>query len=436
MTTSLIEIIILLILVLGNGLLAMSEIAVVSSRRVRLQRLAEEGNAGAETVLELLSQPTAFLSTVQIGITLVGILTGAFGGATLARDLGAGLALIPGLADYAEPLAFGLVVVFTAYFSLVLGELAPKQLALTDPERIATAIAAPLKGLARITAPVVRLLSFSTNTVLRVLRVERTAGQLLTEEEIERLIEQGTRGGVFDPTEEEMVKQIFRLNDRRIESLMTPRSEIVWLDVENPLGQLEATILSNRHTLFPVARGDLDYLVGVVQAKDLLALGLSGQPMKLDLVLQEPLIVPESTPAFQVLDRFREHQARLAMIIDEFGGIQGLVTTTDLLEGIVGSLPEPGESRDPDIVRREDGSWLLDGMLPVDDVKDLLDLRALPGEEKNYFQTLGGFAITQLGRIPESGDAFDWEGLRFEVVDMDGRRVDKILVLPGEEQND
>lgn len=432
MNNYLIEILIILALILVNGLLAMAEIAVVSSRRVRLQRLAEEGNAGAGSALELLNQSTNFLSTVQVGITLVGILAGAFGGATLARDLGDLFSEIPALANYAQALGVGVVVISTTYLSLVLGELAPKQIALTDPENIAATIAPPLKWLSRITAPVVRLLSLSTGAVLKVLGVKRTTGQPLTEEEITRLIEQGTRGGVFEPIEEEMVKQIFRLNDRRIESLMTPRAEIVWLDVADPVEKVESIILANRHTLFPVAEDNLDKLKGVVQAKDLLARGISGEALELEPVLQKPLIVPESTPSFTVLDRFREHRTRIAMVIDEFGGILGLVTTTDLLEAIVGDLPEAGETEDPDVVRREDGSWLLDGMLPVVEFKELLELKDLPGEEKNYYQTLGGFALTQLGHIPASGDHFEWEGLRFEIMDMDGRRVDKILVTPPE----
>jgi putative hemolysin len=430
MNSSLFQLLILLLLILVNGSLAMAEIAVVSSRRVRLQQRAKEGNTGAETALELLKQPTSFLSTVQIGITLVGILAGAFGEATLARKLVATLEEIPSLAPYAEAIGVVVVVVSLTYLSLVLGELAPKQIALTNPERIAAALAPPLEWLARITAPIVRLLSLSTRAVLKVLRVPRPAGQELTEEEIQSLIEQGIHRGVFEPVEGEMVKQIFRLNDRRIESLMTPRSEVNWLDLDKPTEEIKSTILENRHTIFPVARGDLDQLAGVVFTKDLLARCFSNHEFALEPVLRKPVIVPESTPAFEVLNRFREQRTRIAMVIDEFGGILGLVTTTDLLERIVGDLPEAGEEIDPDIVLRSDGSWLLDGMVPIDEFKELVSLESLPGEEKNYYQTLGGFVITQLGQIPSSGDLFEWEGIRLEVVDMDGRRVDKILVTP------
>jgi putative hemolysin len=431
MVISLIEIVIILILVFFNGLLAMSEMAVVSSRRVRLQQRAEEGKAGAAAALKLLERPASFLSTVQIGITLVGILAGAFGGATLASELGAFLAGIPFLSGYAEAIGVGAVVIFITYVSLVLGELVPKQVALSNPEGIAAAAAPALKWLVRITSPLTRLLSFSTNAVLRLLRVRRSSELELTEEEIESLIEQATRVGVFEPVEEAMVKQIFRVNERRIEALMTPRQEIVWLDLESSAAETRARILNSGYTVFPVARGDLDHLAGIVHVKDILARCLSGHELALDPVLRKAPIVPESTPAFEVLDRFREARTRVAMIIDEFGGTLGMVTTTDLLVEIVGDLPLAGDVDDPDVVRRADGTLLLDGMVPVDELKDLLELSELPGELYLY-QTLGGFVISQLGRIPQSGDEFQWEGIRFEVVDMDGRRVDKILVTPDE----
>jgi len=432
MVNSLIEIVIILILVFINGLLAMSEIAVVSSRRVRLQQRAEEGEAGAAAALKLLERPASFLSTVQIGITLVGILAGAFGGATLASELGAFLAGIPALSGYAEAIGVGAVVVSITYVSLVLGELVPKQVALANPEGIAAAAAPALKWLARITSPLTRLLGLSTYGVLRLLRVRRSADLQLTESEIESLIATATRGGVFEPVEEAMVRQIFRVNERRIEALMTPRQEIVWLDIEAPSTENQAKVLESRHTVFPVARGDLDHLAGIVHVKDILARCLSGHELALDPVLRKAPIVPESTPAFEVLDRFREHRTRVAMIIDEFGGILGMVTIDDLLEEIVGDLPKAGEVDDPDVVRRADGTLLLDGMVPVDEVKELLELQALPGEQGNLYQTLGGFVISQLGRIPKSGDQFKWEGVLFEVIDMDGRRVDKILVTPSE----
>jgi putative hemolysin len=431
MTTSLIEIIIILILVLLNGVMAMSEIAIVSSRRVRLQGRAEAGDAGAAAALGLLKKPARFLSTVQIVITLVGILAGAFGGATLASELGAVLARVPALSPYAEAIGVGVVVIAITYVSLVVGELVPKQIALANPERIAAAVAPSLRWLVRVTSPLTRLLSVSTNALLRLLRVQRSSDLELTEDEIEHLIEQATRVGVFEPVEEAMVKQIFRVNERRIEALMTPRQEIVWLDLEGSAVETRTKILDSGYTVFPVARGDLDNLVGVVHAKDLLASCLSGNGLALDPLLEKAPIVPESTPAFEVLDRFREARTRVAMIIDEYGGTLGMVTTTDLLVEIVGDLPLAGDQDDPDVVLRADGTWLLDGMVPVDEVKELLKLQALPDEQGNLYQTLGGLIISQLGRIPKTGDQFVWEGVRFEVVDMDGRRVDKILVTPG-----
>jgi putative hemolysin len=263
-----------------------------------------------------------------------------------------------------------------------------------------------------------------------LLRIPPPSEQQLTEEEIETLIDQAARTGVFAPVESQMVARIFRLNDRRIETLMTPRSEIVWLDLDEPSVRLQSILAENRFTKLPVARGDLDNLLGVIHVKDLLPLCFSGQSLDFEAVLERALVVPESMPALKVLERFREYRTRIAMVMDEFGGILGLVTTTDLLEKIVGELPEAGGVHDPDIVKRADGSWLLDGMLPADEIKEILHLRSLPGEEENYFQTLGGFVINHLDRIPSTGDYFVFEQVRFEVVDMDGRRVDKILATP------
>jgi len=424
------DIIIILALILLNGVLAMAEIAVVSARKARLQELANQGDQKARRALELARHPADFLSTVQIGITLVGILAGALGGATIAEHISASLERFPLLAPYSEAIGVAIVVVLITFFSLVLGELAPKRIALGNPERIASAMASPMQRLSRLTLPLVRLLSWSTDLMLRILRQKPVTELPVTEEEIKVLIDQGTQAGVFAEVEQDMVEAIFRLGDRRVGSLMTPRPEIIWLDLADPPEETRRKIIESGHARLPVAHGGLDNVVGVVQAKDLLEQALSGQPLDLRAVLDQPLILPESMPALKVLELFRQSRIHAALVIDEFGGLQGLVTIFDILESIVGDIPEEGELVEPEVVQREDGSWLVDGRFPVDEFKELFRLKWLPEEERGYYQTLGGFVMSYLGRIPSASDHFEWSGLHFEVVDMDGYRVDKVLVLP------
>lgn len=430
MSNPTLEIVLILLLILANGVLAMAEIAIVSVRKARLQRRAEAGDVNAQAALKLANEPSDFLSTVQIGITLVGILAGAFGGATVARTLADVFAEIPAIAPYSSTIALVLVVIAITYLSLVLGELAPKRLSLNNPERIAVAVARPMNLLARIMAPVVRLLSFSTDLVLRIFGVRLNLEPSVTEEEIRVLIEQGTEAGLFEEAEQDMVEGVFRLGDRRIGTIMTPRHEILWLDLEDPPEETRRKITESVHSRFPVARGDLDNIQGVVQAKKLLVYNLDEQKLDVEACLEDPVFVPESMPALKVMEVFRETGQQLVLVIDEFGGLQGLVTTTDILETIVGELPMVGEISEPEIIQREDGTWLLDGMLPVDEFKEFFRAAQLPGEEKGYYQTLGGFVMNYLGRIPKSGDHFEWNGLRFEIIDMDGFRVDKLLVVP------
>jgi putative hemolysin len=422
------EILIIFLLILTNGLLAMSEIAVVSARKVRLQQRAEEGQRGAAAALELANRPAHFLSSIQIGITLVGILAGAFGGATVARQIALVFDELPRLAPYSQPISVAIVVLAITYLSLIIGELVPKQIALNDPEKIAAKVAPTMQFIARIASPVVRFLSFSSSLVLRLLGVHPSTDPQVTEEEVKTMIEIGTRGGVFEPIEEEMVEQVFRLSDQRVTSIMTPRTEVEWLDVDDPLTENQQIIITSGYSYFPVARQELDHLIGVVHAKDLLSQSLTGQRFDLPNIARQPLYVPESMPVFQVLEKFKEHSTDIAFVIDEFGGVIGLVTTTDVLEAIVGAIPQLSDLEDPDIVRRDDGSFLLDGMISTNEFKDLFEKKHLPDEEDGYFETLGGFVMTYLGRIPATGDVFIWEDLRIEVVDMDGKRVDKLLV--------
>jgi magnesium and cobalt exporter, CNNM family len=423
------EILFILLLIIANGILAMSEMAVVSARKARLEERANRGDARARAALDLANAPEEFLSSVQIGITLVGILAGAFGGATIADALAAELDRVPALAAYSHAIAVGVVVVCITFLSLVIGELVPKRLALSNPERIAAAVAVPMRWLSQVTSPVVHLLTSSTDLSLRLLGVRPSTEPPVTEEEIQVLFEQGTRAGVFEEAEQDMVEGVLRLGDRQISTMMTPRTEIVWFDVDDSPEDIRDKIINSAHSRFPVAQGSLDKILGVVQTKDLLTHSLTCQPVDLRSVLQRPLYVPETKPVLDVIELFRETRMHLALVIDEYGGLMGMVTINDILEGIVGNMPTMGEPVEPEAIQREDGSWLLDGLMPVDELTDLLQI-VLPEESRGLYQTVGGFVMAQLGRIPSAADHFEWGRFRFEVVDMDGHRVDKVLVAP------
>ncbi len=421
------ELLIILLLILFNGLLALSEMAVVSARRPRLQQLAEEGQTGAQMALDLSASPGQFLSTVQIGITLVGILAGAYGSATVADALAVWLMKIPGLSAYANATAVGIVVVTITYLSLVIGELVPKRLALRNAEIMAARVAGPLRLLARITGPLVTVLNASTEWVLRLLGVAGSFPPQVTEEEVRLMLAEATQQGVFDPREEEIVDQVFRLADRRVGALITPRTEMVWLDVNSPPELIRAQIIESGRSRLPVADGHMDHVLGVVLAKDLLTQALEGKPLDVRAILRPALFVPETTPALVLVERFKQTHSKLAIVIDEYGGVEGLVTVDDILAAIVGDIPEPDELA-ADATRRDDGSWLIDGLYSVEDFLDLFDITTPPDETAGHYQTVGGFVMASLGQVPVPGDHFDWQNLRFEVVDMDGRRVDKVLV--------
>ncbi len=417
------ELLIIFLLIVLNGVFAMAEMAIVSARKVRLQQWAEAGDTKARVALELAEEPTSLLSTVQIGITLIGILAGAFGGTTVAHMLATQLNAVPLLAPYSEAIGFGIVVLITTYLSLVVGELLPKRLALNNPERIAVAVARPMRFLSKLASPAVRLLSFSTDALLRLLRVRPSAEPPVTEEEIKVLLEQGAEAGVFAEAEQEMIERVFRLGDLRVGMVMTPRTQI-------PVEQNLRKIVASPYAAFPVGRGTPDKIRGVVYAKDLLARVLTGQPIDLQAAVRPALFVPESMSAFRALNKFRETRSHLALVVDEYGGVDGLVTLTDLVEELVGDMPDLGETGEQAVVQREDGSWLVSGRLPIDELKELLGVEYLPGEEAGRYHTLGGFVLTQLGHMPSVSEHFDWGGLRFEVVDMDGPRIDKVLVAP------
>jgi putative hemolysin len=416
------ELLIIILLTVVNGILAMSEIAIVSARKTRLQQMADEGHEGARAALELAASPSRFLSTVQIGITLIGILAGAFGGATVATQLNAQLNQISWLAPYSETVSLIVVVLFTTYSSLVIGELVPKRLGLQNPERVAVRAAPWMWRLAKLTAPVVWLLTKSTDLILRLLGAKASNEPPVTEEEVAALIRQGVQHGVFEAAEHEMVVGVFSLGERRVDSLMTPRLDIEWLNLDDPLADNLGKIVNSRHSRFPVARGSLDNIQGILRSKDLLNRSLTGQPTDLHACIKEPLFIPESAPASRALELFKQSNKHIALVISEYGGIEGVLTINDLVAEIVGDLDAP------QAVQRADGSWLVDGLMPIDEFKDLFAIKALPDEEEGHYQTLGGFVMSYLGRIPAAADHFELDGLYIEVMDMDGKRVDKLLV--------
>jgi putative hemolysin len=424
------ELTIVALLILVNGAFSMAEMAIVSARKARLEHRARAGDQQARLALELASDPSLVLSTVQIGITLVGVLAGAFGGATLSNILARELEAIPALAANADAIALGIVVISIAYLTLIFGELVPKRLALQSPERVAEIVAGPIKTVSRIASPAVALLDGSTDLVLRLLGVRPSEEAPVTEEEIAVLVEQGRQAGVFQLAEQEIIESVFRLADRRVDSVMTPRHEIVWLDADDGPEEIRQVVLNAAHAIFPVCRGDLDRVIGIVMAKDILAATLSGEPLDLPTIARPPLIVPGRLWALKLLEQFRAQGTHLALVVDELGTLDGLVTTTDLLEALVGDLPTPQELAEPDIVRRDDGSWLIDGLLAAEALKDLLGIAALPDEADGDYRTVAGLVIKVLGRIPRTGDSFALDGRHFEVVDMDGNRIDKILVSP------
>lgn len=431
MTDTLLEILLILLLILVNGFFAMSEIGLVSARKVRMQQRAEEGDRAARAALELAESPNRMLSTVQIGITLVGVLAGAIGSATLGDKLAAELARTAWLAPYANAAAVFIVVLLTTYFSLVLGELIPKRIGMNNPEKVAAAVALPMRFLSRITAPVVRLLSLSTDLGLRLIGAAPSNEPPVTEEEIKVLLEQGTQVGVFEAYEQDMVEGVFRLADRYVESIMTPRTEIEWINLDDSIDEILEKVQNSRHTRFPVAHGSLDNVIGMLQARDLMARRLAGQPIDLNELISPALFLPDSMFALTALERFKASGAHAALVIDEYGGLLGMITLFDVLEAIVGELSDAeSPEEESEIVRREDGSFLLDGLLQVHELKELLNVDELPDEERIGYQTVGGFMMSMIGTIPSAGSHFEWNGWHFEVMDMDGRRVDKVLLSP------
>jgi putative hemolysin len=422
------ELLVIILLVLANGVFAMSEIAVVAARKVRLQQRAEEGDRRAQAALDLARNPAQFLSTVQAGITLVGILAGAYGGAAIAEDVAVPLSAVPLIAPYAHGIAFGLVVAAITFLSLIVGELVPKNIALTAPETLASWVARPMKLLALVGRPVVALLTGATNLILRLIGIREQADPHLTEDEIRAVISQGAESGVIAQTEEGIVQRVLQLGEQRVASIMTPRLDIEWIDVEATPEELRDFLASHSHTQFVVCQGSLDNVLGIVWAAELLPVAMQGRTPDLRHLIRDALFVPDSMPAINLLEAFRSSHKHVALVMDEFGAVEGLVTVTDLLEALVGHLPANASEAEGKFVVRPDGSWLVDGAVSMEEAVDRLELPDLPEDETGAYHTLAGFVMTRLGRIPQAADRFEWEGLRFEVVDMDGRRIDKLLV--------
>ncbi|WP_028535055.1 hemolysin family protein [Paludibacterium yongneupense] len=433
------DILILLFIILLNGVFAMSELAIISSRKVRLQQWAEEGNKGAIAALRLTEQPTRFLSTIQIGITSISIMSGVFGEAAIAHHLEQWLAGIASMAPYSKPLSVALMIVSITGLSLLLGELVPKRLAMHNPEVVAATLARPMLLLSQLASPLVRVLSLTTDSLLRLIGARQSQEPSITEEEIRVLMEQGADEGVFDQAEQEMVENIFRLDDRKVASIMTPRKDIVSLDVEDASEENSRLLQQSPYSRYPVCKGGMEHIVGIMEAKLMLDSALSGQKIDFSANIKPPLYVPATVSLMQLLEQFKMARTHIALVVDEYGELEGLVTMNDVLEAIVGDIPAIGQDDEYSIVQREDGSWLIDGMVTLDEFREFYDLdhdELLPGEDTGNIHTLGGVMMYKLGRVPVVADRLEWDGFVFEVMDMDKTRVDKIMVVRPELESD
>jgi putative hemolysin len=421
---------VVLLLILLNGFFALAEMAVISARKARLQHAADLGRRGAALALELKRDPGRFLSTVQIGITVIGVLASVFGGATLAETLAHHLGTIPGWAAYAGSISFVIVVLAISYLTLILGELVPKRIALGRPEFIAARLSGVLRGMGKIVGPIEWVLSASSNLVLRFVPARTSEPPPVTEEEIGVMMREATAAGHFEAAETAIVQMALRLGDRRVGAVMTPRTQVEWLDLTDSEEENRRKIRDSDYSRFPVVEGDSQHVVGVVQVKDLLSAMLAGRIFDIRAAVKPPLFVPETVNALRALEIFKERGEPMALVVDEYGDFQGIVTLHDILQTLVGDIAAPGGPDEAAIVRREDGSFLVDGMMPTDEVADLTGLPKLPGEDSGDFHTLGGFMMSRINRIPAVGDRVSVNGFAFEVVNMDGRRVERVLITP------
>ena len=427
MIGTILEIIIILILIILTGYLSMAELAVVSVRKAKMQKYIEEGNKNAEIVLELLKDPNEFLSTVQIGISLIGVLTGAFGGVTLSEPLANAISFIP----YSQPISVAIVVIITTYLTLVVGEIVPKVIALNDPERISLKVAKSMVILEKVSKPVSFILAKSSSFLLWVLRIENKNDDVVTEEEIELMIKEGREDGTIEQEEEDIIKRVFKLDDQKVESIMTPRNEIIWIDLEDDKDINKVKIIESKRSIFPIASGELDDFIGVVQAKDILSAMFGDDEFDIHKIVKEPLVVSEHLETLELLKEFKENQGyvHMSLVVDEFGSVEGLITLNDLLEGIVGDIPGIDEEDEPQATQRNDGTWLIDGRYPIDKFKEIFDFNeTLPDEEEDGYTTLAGFILSLSGKIPNEKDRYECGRFIFEIMDLDGHQIDKILV--------
>jgi putative hemolysin len=422
------DVLLLLLLIAVNAVFAMSEMAVVSSRKARLQRMADDGFPGARYAMGLNEEPSAFLSTIQVGITSIGVLSGVVGEGLIAAPIAEWLSQFAPIAPYAKGASVAVVVVLITYLSVVVGELVPKRLALLAPERIASVVARPMMWFSGLASPLVRGLSWSSDLIMRLVGARRTDEPPVTDDEIKVLMEQGAEAGVFHESEQAIVSNVLRLDEQRIGAIMTPRMDIYAIDLDDGDETVRARIAESPHTRVVVCRGGLEHILGVLRMGDLLRSVLQGEPLVVERHLTPALYVPETISTTQLLESFRRERVQFGLIVDEYGDLQGLVSLTDVLTSIVGDLPERDSLSDDDVVRREDGSWLVDGSVGLERLKATLELDELPAEEEHSFHTVGGFAMHRLGRIPSVADHFETAGFRFEVVDMDRNRVDKVLI--------
>ena len=424
------EIILLFVLILINGLFSMTEMAVVSSRRARLQASLEDGDQRAKTVLDLLDNPNDFFSTIQIAITLIGVITGAVGAQTFSHYLVDVLVEVPFLKGIAQPLSVLLISSLITYFSLVIGELIPKRIATNNPEKIAMAMCGPIRVLSKIFLPVVRILSFSTDLGLKVIGIKEVEESAVSEDEIKVMIEQGKQDGVFEENEQDIVESVFRLSDQTVDALMTPRTELDWIDLEAPVEESLKEIADSTYHYFPLVRGNPDNVVGVISSKALLDAYIRGSDIDLEKIAEPPLFVPESKPALSLLDDLKASESNFAVVLDEYGGFSGMITPYDLLNELVGDVTNIGEepNDEEEVLVRDDGSWSFDGMIDIEEFKETIGVKELPDEARIGYQTLAGFILSQTGSIPAAGYSFDWNDFHFEIVDMDGLRIDRVFV--------
>jgi putative hemolysin len=421
------DVALLIALILLNGLFAMSEMALTASRKARLQVMVEAGDSGAQAAMDLHENPTKFLSTVQIGITSIGVLNGIVGDAAFSAPFAAWLTQTFALHDRAADLtATAMVVVTITFLTIIFGELVPKRVGLMFPETVARNVAQPMNWLSLATRPFVKLLSFCTNGTLALMGIKGGPSRSVTEEEIAASLEEGLDAGVIEAQEHQMVRNVFRLDDRQVGSMMIPRAEIVWLEAGATPADILKVISEEEHSRYPVCRGGLSEVVGLVSAQSLLQEFMQGRPLDVTARLEPPVFVPETLSGMELLDQFRASAAQLVFVVDEYGEVQGMITVRDVLEAITGEFTTPTDE-DSWAVQRDNGSWLFDGLIPMPELKDRLALKELPEEDKGRYNTLAGMVMLLLGRLPRTADAVEWQGWRFEVVDMDGKRVDKVL---------